>query len=1087
MRKKIVGIFVCMLLITTALSTVAIPTVKNEVNYTWVQPSQIHSSGSNSFVYPGGNEYTDYVPGEFIVKFKSEVAVKISKSNNNIVSTGIPSIDALNEKYLVSSVERVFETYKNMGADEQGLHNILKCQVPVTTNIHTLISQYSMNPQVIYVEPNYIIHSCVMPNDPSFNLQYALHNTGQTGGTPDADIDAPEAWDIETGDENIVIAVVDSGVDWDHPDLADNIWVNPGEDLNHNGVVDPSDFNSIDDDSNGFIDDLRGWDFVNTTNPVYSGEDGTIRDNDPMDFHGHGTHCSGIAGAVTNNTIGVAGVCWNCSIMSVRFMYVSKTGLLSGELDDAAAAVMYAADNGAQIMSNSWGIFSYSNLVKDAIDYAYDQGVVLVAGAGNFDVDQKLYPAALDNVIAVAATNHKDERVALSNWGSEFGRWVDVAAPGADIWSTVFNDTYVPFGGTSMATPHVAGVVGLMLSKNPGLNQEEVRTILRSTTDPVESAFYIGTGRINAYNALQRDTSPIVRLNSTLDDAHVSGVLSILGTATGSTFVNYSVWYGTGAYPATWTILQTSSTPVTNGILATLDTASLVEDETYSIQLVVYDSSGHISKDQAVFIKDSEPETGWTVQWTYSYAGPRIVQSQPIGDIDEDEINEVFISSSYEFAHDGVCRILSYNESQATYIEEYSWAVDSLNYWRHPLGVCVIDLDFDGDLEFCLAWGNTYADGIYAYDWDGTTLTQLDRYYETVDYSFGGLSATDYDDDGDVELVFGNNPAFGSGDIHVTALGWDKINNKFVAEAFWTLPGHTDKGCWETMGGDTDNDGKTEVIVTISDWDSIQTAGTWALNWNEDTKQWDHEPVSTDYPTAAAQGLALGDLNGNGIPEIGVGSGNWYGGIAICWLYEWNGTEYKEVWREEYPDEPDIMNAIDIGDADNDGTNELCLGTNVVHMYQWDGTDYREEATLTESRHRLCSLNIGDCDSDGLNEIKTGQRAIIIAGDIGSEFIYKYIPIFDIDIKGGLGVKAVIKNNGTINLTNVSWEIQVTGGILGLINKTVNGIIDIPAGDTVTVKTGLLLGFGSLSIIAKVADEEQTAEGTQLIIFSIVK
>jgi len=595
---------------------------------------------------------------------------------------------------------------------------------------------------------------------------------------------------------------------------------------------------------------------------------------------------------------------------------------------------------------------------------------------------------------------------------------------------------------------------------------------------------------------------------------------------------------------------------------------------------LVYDTSSQISKDQAVIIKDSEPERGWTVQWTYSYGGARAAQSQPIGDIDEDGINEVFISNSYQAWYDGSCKILSYDEAQDTYIEEYSWTVDSLNYWRHPLGVCVIDLDDDGDLEFCLAWADTYADGIYAYDWDGTTLTQLDWYNGLgFDLSFGGLSASDYDDDGDIELVFANDPHWYSGTKHVTALGWDNVNDEFVQEAFWTLPGHTNIGCWDTISADTDNDGKTEVIVTISDWDSSQTAGTWALNWNEGTEQWEHEPVSTDYPTDAPVGLALGDLNGNGMPEIGVGSGNWNGEHdAKVWLYEWDGTQYKEVWYKEYSDEPDIFYAIDIGDADNDGTNELCFGTDIVHIFQWDGTDYVEEATLTESRHRLCCLNIGDCDSDGLNEIKTGQRSFSPPGNIGSEFIYKYIgqhpfadfswtpqnpstnqqimfdasashdpdgtitlyewdwdndgvyneaqsspttthawattgsyPVrlrvtdnenatgiitktvnvsgitLEIDINGGIGVKAIFTNNGTSNVTGVPWQIHVKGGILGRINKTANGMIDIPAGGSKTVGTGMLFGFGAIMITVKVADEEKTAKGTQILIFSMVK
>lgn len=1122
----------------------------------------------------------NFVPGEFIVKFRPEVIVEPSESLDGVFITGVASIDALNEKHHVFFGERVFDSFTHLARDNLDLYNVFNFHIPEGANILSLIEEYSSDPHVSYAEPNYLIHSCVIPNDPSFSLQYALHNTGQTGGTPDADIDAPEAWDIETGDENIVIAVIDSGVEYTHPDLAGNIWVNPGEDLNGNGVVDPSDFNGIDDDSNGFIDDLRGWDFVDCDVPPYPGEDGSVRDNDPMDVAaGHGTFCSGIVGAVTNNNMGIAGVCWNCPIMPIRVFYLSSDGDYYGEADDMAPGVVYAADNGARILSMSIGIIENSQLFKDAVNYAYAQGAILFASAGNWDVNQEIYPASYDCVIAVGATDYNDERVDHSDWGSCHGSWVDVAAPGSDIYSTYPGHSYTYGSGTSAACPFVAGVAGLMLSQNSGLTQDEVRTILRSTTDPVDSEFYVGTGRINAYQALQRDTSPIVSLNSTIDDAHVSGVVPITGTANGATFVNYSVWYGIGAYPDTWTELYTSTTPVTNDILTTWDTTSLVEDETYSIRLLVYDTGGYISKDQAVVLVDNQPNKGWTLQWTHSYAGPRTAQSQPIGDIDEDGINEVFISSSYEFTYKGgICRILSYDETQATYIEEYSWTVDAPNYWRHPFGVTVIDLNDDGDLEFCLAWGDTYADGIYAYDWDGTTLTQLD-YYNGIGFDFSySVSASDYDDDGDVELVCANDPHWYSGTKHVTALGWDNVNDEFVEEAFWALPGHLNKGCWETVSGDTDNDGKTEVITTISDWDSAQTAGTWALNWNEDTGQWQHEPVSTNYPIAAPCGLALGDLNGNGIPEIGVGSGNWYNGEAVAWLYEWNGTAYEEVWHQEYPDEPDIFNAIEIGDADNDGTNELCVGTDIVHIYQWDGVEYIEEATLTESRHRLSSLNIGDCDSDGLNEIKTGERALYPPGNIGSEFIYKYIgrkpyadfswtpsnpgpnqPItFDastshdpdgtiilyewdwdtdgvydeaqsspttthawatigsypvrlrvtdnenatgiiiktvnvsgiplkIDINGGIGVKVVITNNGTSNVAGVPWQIHVKGGILGRINKTVNGTLDIPAGESRTVKSGMLFGFGAISIAVKVADEEKTAKGTQILIFSMVK
>ena len=548
-------------------------------------------------------ENVEFASGEFIVKFKAETIVDVSKSPDGWICTGLDSIDVLNEKHYVTIIERLFNSY-----EKTHLYNIFKFSVPLDSDILAVVQEYSLDNYVVYAEPNYIYHVCATPNDPDFNVQWALHNTGQTNGTIDADIDAPEAWDIETGDENIVIAIHDTGVDWDHPDLEVNIWVNPGEDLNGNGIVDPSDFNDVDDDGNGFVDDIRGWDFVNTTKPVYPGEDGTERDNDPMDFHGHGTHCSGIASAATDNNIGMAGVCWNCSIMAVRVGYKCVSGGGTLELDDAAAGIEYAANNGADIISMSWGGYSISELIWDAINYSYSLGVVLVAAAGNAGFNGRLYPAAYDDVIAVGATDHNDSRADFSWWGSNYGSWVDVSAPGVDVYSTLFNDTYESWGGTSMATPHVAGLAALILSKNPGFNQMEIRTIIRSTTDDVNSEEYIGTGRINAYTAIQRDFTPIVNLDSSLDDVIVSTEAYINGTASGGTFVNYSVCYGVGVYPDEWTPIHSSSTPVTDGVLALWDPPSPVDEVIYTVQLLVYDTAGQVSEDWVVVVVNRAPD-----------------------------------------------------------------------------------------------------------------------------------------------------------------------------------------------------------------------------------------------------------------------------------------------------------------------------------------------------------------------------------------------------------------------------------------------------------------------------------------------
>jgi hypothetical protein len=619
--------------------------------------------------------------------------------------------------------------------------------------------------------------------------------------------------------------------------------------------------------------------------------------------------------------------------------------------------------------------------LEDVINYAYSQGVILVAAAGNDAVSYKLYPAAYDNVIAIAATDHKDTRASWSCYGS----WVDVAAPGVNIISTLFNDTYDTWSGTSMSTPLVAGIIGLMLSHTPGLSQEEVRTILRSTTDPVISNFYIGTGRVNAFTALQRTSAPIAELNSTLGDSHVSGEISIMGSAGGSTFTEYEVIYGKGVYPSEWTELASSTTPVINDVLAVLDTTPLDEDEMYSIRLVVHDTSDFESVDQLIVVIDNEPAepTGYEIQWSIPFGSNRPHQTKPIGDIDEDGINEIIVGL-WDGINAGVFKIISYDETEKTYVEEHSWVVPPDLYsgtGRWPCGACVIDLDDNGDLEFCVSWVLSAADGVYALDWDGTTLTELDVYNGTGFDGVYSLYPCDYDDDGDIELLLANAPFEGTGDKHLTALGWDNVRNIFVEEAFWTLEGQTDKECWGLNCGDTDNDGKTEVIVTLIR--ESTTAGTWALNWNNETNEWEEEPVCTDYSGALPAGAFVGDLNGNGIPEIGIGSGY----HPTAWLYEWNGSGYEEVWSHTYSGENGVHYGVEIGDADNDGINEFLVGTDNVHILQWKETEYVEEATLTDPLNNVKSVNIGDCDSDGDNELNVCSGY----GYIGSQYIYQYI------------------------------------------------------------------------------------------------
>jgi len=348
-----------------------------------------------------------------------------------------------------------------------------------------------LKPHVEYAEPNWVQRKAGTPNDTYFFLQWGCHNTGQTiqgqVGIADADIDATEAWDTITDASNVVVAVIDTGTDWDHPDLAANIWSNPGE------VV-----NGQDDDGNGYVDDVRGWDF-------YSG------DNNPDDSDGHGSHTAGTVGAIGNNGTGVAGVAWSCQIVPLRFL-----GPQGGFTSDAIAAVEYCTTMGIRVSNNSWGGGGFSSALNNAINASKSVGHVFVAAAGNdgFNTDSiPHYPSSynLDNIISVAATDNRDALANEPTWASNYGpNSVDIGAPGVDIASTWSAGGYVWSGGTSMATPHVAGVAVLLLAQNPGWSYSQVIDRIYDTARPLASLNGLCTtgAMLNANDAVAGGTPP---------------------------------------------------------------------------------------------------------------------------------------------------------------------------------------------------------------------------------------------------------------------------------------------------------------------------------------------------------------------------------------------------------------------------------------------------------------------------------------------------------------------------------------------------------------------------------------------------
>jgi subtilisin family serine protease len=401
-----------------------------------------------------------YVPGELLVKYKSD---------SNFLSA---------EYYRKQIGITTLKTFERIG--------VRHIKLPEGMKVHEAINTFQNDPNVEYAELNYYYYYDAFPNDPSFDRQWGLHNTGQeingTVGIADADIDAPMAWDIIKGSTDVVVAVIDSGVDYNHHDLVSNIWTNAGE-IPGNG---------IDDDGNGYVDDFQGWDFFDN-------------DNDPIDPTGHGTSVASIIGAVGNNGIGISGINWNTKIM------VLKAGNESGlTLAAIIGAIEYASSFGAHVINCSLTSDERHQSLKDTIDETSSAVFVCAAGNGSSNNDVTPYfPASFESahIIAVAATNQFDNIHAESNYGATS---VDVGAPGVNIYSCYLGNEYRYRTGTSFAAPSVSGIAVLLKAQYPLLTNIRVKEIIEASVDPIGAlnGLIATGGRVNAYNALSSYPKP---------------------------------------------------------------------------------------------------------------------------------------------------------------------------------------------------------------------------------------------------------------------------------------------------------------------------------------------------------------------------------------------------------------------------------------------------------------------------------------------------------------------------------------------------------------------------------------------------
>ena len=869
------------------------------------------------------NTRPQMIPGEILVKFRPNVA----RSKQAAILKSFAS--------QVNYFERPTLTRPGLlnspssPAAPSILDQLARIKIDPSLDQESAILRVQKNPDVLYAEPNFLYHIAqttptqITPDDFDLSKSWALHNTGQSGGTNGADIHAFEAWKLATGDRRVVVAVLDTGVDYYHPDLAENIWTNSRE-IPGNG---------IDDDHNGYVDDVHGYDFVSN-------------DSDPMDDHSHGTHVSGIIGAVGNNKLGASGVCWQVSIMAVKAF--DETG--DADVAHVLEAIRYAIDNGAQIINASWGGANRSRALEDIVAEANQAGVLFVAAAGNERTDTLFYPAAYTSVIAVAATDSKDQRAPFSNFGSH----VDVAAPGENIFSTLPNSNFDFISGTSMAAPHVAGLAALIKSKHPAFNNREIENIIRNTTDPIATDKYIGTGRINAYRALLVDSPlPVAKLNV---PGVLSGNVQITGSARGSNFVSYVLEYGKGNNPTNWTRFYSSTIPVNDGkLLDDLATAGL-DEGIYTIKLIANNAAGQPAIDRSVVevrnVSISFPmnndilRAGETIAIHGTVFGPGRTYTVEYGIGWQPT---VWLNKGITLINDGKAEAL--NSTLAT----WDTRVVSTNEFFSLKLTARVSGQIIGEHIVHMV----YLDGHLKAGWP----QYIPIVGEFPPEDWRDVQVADIDHDGFDELVLvdhGNNDGKKARLLvynHDGTLRWSK--ELAVGAPYADIP----------LVGDLDNDGLLEIFVDVGDKGELfafKSDGT-ALTGN-----WPIRLETTNL------GKVMADLDGDGVKEIVAYTQSPIEGDGTTsrrlFVINRDGTILRK-W--EIPscsrtlDLPKMFPAVGNLDADRELEIVVVSGCNEIAAYKLS----KETGPLWTAKTEgtlLASPVIGDLDHDGANEIVIG-------------------------------------------------------------------------------------------------------------------
>ncbi|MBI2595880.1 S8 family serine peptidase [Candidatus Daviesbacteria bacterium] len=859
------------------------------------------------------------------------------------------------------------------------------------------MKELKKNSQIEVVEPNYIYHKFeVTTNDFYFNSP--LNELWDLKR-----INISKAWDLTMGSKSTVVAVVDSGIDYTHPDLLDNIWINPGESGGKEN-------NGIDDDSNGFIDDYRGYDFV-TIDPRKEDVLDTT-DNDPMDELGHGTHVAGIIGALGNNDpdhsidtgkrmVGVS----NISLMAVKGLNANGEGLIS----DLGAAIRYVTDNGADVINMSWGGMGKSQFLDDQLQYSYNRGVVLIAAAGNSAINAAYFsPASSSYVITVASSNDQDSYSCFSNFGFK----IDLSAPGGDssscggggknILSTIskthsssfsiYGCCYAVAAGTSMATPHVAGTAALLLTLHPDWTQEMVRQALRKGSDDIGPPGFdldTGYGRLDVFKTLSWQKPLSVKITYPTESTLFSTTnIQISGIVSGENLSNWKLEYASYYDQNNWQLLNSATVPVNYGLLKDWDITSLL-DKPYILKLTATDQSGIIYEDRVAVVINQlildDPPLAYPDNRFRDFAVYNIGQ-------------KVVIKGTAAQANLKNYQVKIYKANTYAEITNVKIALtnDGLQKVRNGI-LGTWDTSGLAQDMYIVELRANLSDGSYS-ALGGTVL--LDNFVHSgwpkkiFDYEgsnwylpspYGHLITEDIDGDGKKDLLtaYGDKVVIYNGDGGVLS-GWPQTVdpfNKFES----IIKGPT--------VGDLDNDGKPEIVAAANSV-SVET-GTFLLNdaliliWRSDGTLfpgWPKRISGIKNPF-----IVLSDVDDDGQQDIVLESSSGVNADPARITVLRKDGSILPGWPRDIEQSQQFKLLIDpaVSDLNGDGKKEIIIaddrGPSNLYILDYKGgvisgwpKPLNPSLPNNTSGILLSNFVIGDIDNDGKPEIVAGNHSGVI-------------------------------------------------------------------------------------------------------------